>query len=129
MRLKYAAFFIVDSNDKTFLIRYAQGSNRGLYSGAGGHIDPDDISPKSAAIRELKEETGIDYHKLDIMHERAWVYNKITQLIVLRVVKIPQIKLSFEHDDYKRIHIREILKYPLTEAYKKSLIRNLNYLK
>ena len=123
--LKYAAFFIVDKNDKTFIIRYAQSKNIGLYSGAGGHIDKTDKNSKEAAIRELKEETSIDYYKLNILNEKSYIYNKTTKIIVLRVENIPRIKLSEEHDDYKKIKTKNINKYPLTFPYEDTLKKNL----
>lgn len=123
--LKYAAFFIVDKNDKTFIIRYAQTKNKGLYSGSGGHIDKTDKNSKEAAIRELKEETGIDYYKLTILNEKSYIYKKNTKIIVLKVESIPRIKLSEEHDDYKKIKIKNINNYPLTFSYKDTLTKNL----
>lgn len=125
MPLKYAAFFIVDKNDKTLLIRYAQGTNKGFFSGAGGHIEKEDKNCKQAAIRELKEETGIDYHKLEILSEKNWIHNKVTRIFVIRVSKIPLVKLSFEHDICKRIKLKNLKKYPLAPSFEDSLQKNL----
>ena len=68
----YAGFFMIDINDKILIIRYSQGKNKGLYGGPGGHIEKCDKTSKEAAIRELKEETNINYYDLDIIEEKSW---------------------------------------------------------
>ena len=128
MPLKYAAFFIVDQKDKALLIRYSQGKNKGFFSGAGGHIEKEDKNCKHAAIRELREETGLNYHNLDILSEKNWIHNKVTKIFVIRVSMIPLIKLSEEHDICKRIKLKNLKKYPLAPAFADSLSKNLSLL-
>lgn len=126
--IPYAAFFIVDINDKVLILRYKNGKNKGLFSGAGGHVEKYDKTLKAAAIRELEEETNIDYYKLDIIKEKQWTYNKEVKLFVIKVKKIPKITLSEEHNDYKKIKINNLHKYPLTSSFENSLSNNLKLL-
>ena len=129
MGLKYAAFFILDKNDKTLILRYKYGNNKGLYSGPGGHLENSDKNSKEGAIRELYEETSIDYHKLNIIKEKSWTYNKTTKIFSILVEKIPKIKLSDEHDSYKIIEVCNLVNYNLTKPYLTSLIKNYSLIK
>lgn len=129
MVLKYAAFFILDKKNKTVILRYNQGNNKGLYSGPGGHLENSDKNSKQGAIRELYEETSIHYHKLNIIKEKSWTYNKTTKIFTILVEKIPKIKLSNEHDDYKIVEVDKLVDYNLTKPYLTSLIKNYSLLK
>ena len=129
MGLKYAAFFILDKNDKTLILRYKYGNNKGLYSGPGGHLETSDKNSKEGAIRELYEETSIDYYKLNIIKEKSWTYNKTTKIFSILVEKIPKIKLSDEHDSYKITEVCNLANYNLTKPYLTSLIKNYSLIK
>jgi 8-oxo-dGTP pyrophosphatase MutT (NUDIX family) len=101
---KYAGFFIIDINNKVLILK----ENSKLWGSPGGHIEDVDKNPKEAAIREMKEETGIDYHKLDILKEKSWTWKKTTKIYVIKVKKIPKVKLSHEHTSYKKIHVDKL---------------------
>lgn len=121
----YAGFFLIDINDKVLIIRYSHGKNKGLYGGPGGHIEKYDKNLKATAIRELKEETNIDYCNLEILNEKSWTYNKKIKLFVVRIKSFPKITLSDEHDNYKKIKFNNLNNYPLTETFKYTLEINL----
>ena len=129
MPLKYAAYFIVDIKGRTPLLRYSSGHNKGLYTGPGGHIDKEDKNSHMAALRELYEETGIDFNKLEFLGGASWTRKGETKIYIARVTKIPKINLSSEHDDVKIVNIKNLNNYPLTYAYKDSLEKNINLLK
>jgi 8-oxo-dGTP diphosphatase len=46
-------------DDRVLLIQRAKGAFKGLWSLPGGHIEPGE-SAKAAAVREVREETGVD---------------------------------------------------------------------
>ena len=46
-------------DDRVLLIQRAKGGFKGLWSLPGGHIEPGE-SAKAAAVREVREETGVD---------------------------------------------------------------------
>ena len=52
-----ASGFIYSKKDKKFLVMYHNDMKKYIYP--GGHIDLSDINPLDAAIREVKEETGL----------------------------------------------------------------------
>jgi 8-oxo-dGTP pyrophosphatase MutT (NUDIX family) len=51
-----ATAFIIDSRKRTLLLWHKR---LGRWMPAGGHVDPDE-TPEDAALRECKEETGLD---------------------------------------------------------------------
>lgn len=53
-----AVLCILKAGDRLLLLRRARDPNRGLYTPVGGKIDPFE-SPRDAAVREAREETGI----------------------------------------------------------------------
>ena len=121
----YAGFFLIDNNDKVLILKYAQGKNKGLYGGPGGHIEKYDKTFKLAAIRELEEETHINYHNLKIIKEKSWTYNKEVKLFVVRIESFPKITLSYEHENYKKVKVFNLNKYPLTQSFKDTLEKNM----
>jgi 8-oxo-dGTP pyrophosphatase MutT (NUDIX family) len=106
MPVKYAGFFIIDINNKVLILK----ENSNLWGGPGGHVEEFDKNPKAGAIREMKEETGINYYDLDILKEKSWTWRKTTKIYVIRVKKIPKVTLSHEHTKYKKIHIEKLYK-------------------
>ena len=52
-----ASGFVYSKEDKKFLVMYHNDMK--IYTYPGGHIDSNDINPLEAAIREVKEETGL----------------------------------------------------------------------
>ncbi len=68
-----AACVIKDQEDKYLLVQEAQPKVYGLWNLAAGHVDKDE-SIEDAAIREAKEETGLDVkllNKVDIWHDKV----------------------------------------------------------
>jgi 8-oxo-dGTP diphosphatase len=67
-----AACVIKDQEDKYLLVQEAQPKVYGLWNLAAGHVDKDE-SIEDAAIREAKEETGLDVkllNKVGIWHDK-----------------------------------------------------------
>ena len=60
-----ASGFIYSKKDKKFLVMYHNDMKMYIYP--GGHIDINDANPKEAAIRKVKEETGLsDFKEINI---------------------------------------------------------------
>ena len=95
--------------DKVLILRRANYMKQfpGAWGFPGGHVDPKDKNPKEAAIRELKEETGIElswnesnklkeYDKIKHDNDNSICYYYITTL-----ESNVDIKLSKEHAGYE----------------------------
>lgn len=45
-----------------------KGYNTGIWNGYGGKVDPDDVSVRRAAVRELQEEVGLEARETDLRY-------------------------------------------------------------
>ncbi|MFA6391309.1 MAG: NUDIX domain-containing protein [Patescibacteria group bacterium] len=59
MKIKVICGAVVVKDNKFVIVQEAQGLVRGLWNIPAGHLD-DEEDLKSAAVREVKEETGLD---------------------------------------------------------------------
>ncbi|MCH9609887.1 MAG: hypothetical protein S4CHLAM45_13870 [Chlamydiales bacterium] len=66
----------------------------------GGHVDPDEL-PHEAAIREVKEETGLEVELMQ--QENLWIPQKING----RSIPRPYLNLLFEIPKYKDINAHQ----------------------
>lgn len=114
MDLNAAIFLFQDKN--ILILRKSSGKYKGKWAGPGGKIEWFESS-KDAMIRELREETGINYHLLDKKEITTLQYNR-TKIYVVKVKKIPLTKISEEHDMAKIVNVKNIYKYDLIYYFK-----------
>lgn len=143
-----AGGFIYAKQDKKFLVLYHKDLEMYLYP--GGHVDSNDKSPLEAAIREIKEETGLDnFVELKVANNELVPLDIDTQKIrynerlnlpshyhfdfryLFMIDKILNIKVDAnELSEYKWISLEELSKNKkygwLTEKMKSILVDNIN---
>jgi len=107
---KYTNIIIVSEDKRILILRRSNYMKKfgGKWGFPGGSIEDKDKSPKDAAIRELKEETGLE---LTFNEERKCKeFSKITNkdnsisyyfLAELETSPINNIKISKEHSKYE----------------------------
>ncbi len=105
-----ASGIIYSNKTSKFLVMYHKDMKRYIYS--GGHIDKEDNNPLETAIREIKEETGIDNLKLvKVTDNELLPFDIDTQVINYNErLKLPQhihfdFRYLFEVDDILNIEI------------------------
>lgn len=93
----------------------------------GGIVDPGE-SEQLAAIREAKEECGIDLDtsKVQLAYAETAYYEKesksITKLLyIARVDEAPEITLSWEHSDYMWVPVGELHTVELRPFFKDAI--------
>lgn len=124
--VKYVGCFLTTPKNKTLIIRYniknfSKGKNRGKWGNAGGKIEETDEDEKSAMIRELFEETQINYKDLEIIKEKTWVQcHGTVRIFSLLVKRIPLAKLSDEHDKAYIVNLKDLKKFNLTYSFNKA---------
>lgn len=119
-----AIIYIV--NNQTLLLKLNYSSHG--WSSPGGNIDNGE-GPLTAALRELKEETGIvlDLNKVDDV--KTYSSNEDTKLFIIwSDIKYP-VKLSNEHTEFKWVELDDILNMDLMnyarEAFKEMKDKNI----
>ncbi|MEV4744680.1 NUDIX hydrolase [Streptomyces sp. NPDC049555] len=61
MHAQYACFFFTDTDDRPLQLRCSVPATRGVWQWPGGNTDIEGESPFETAVRECKEETGIEF--------------------------------------------------------------------
>jgi len=111
----YNSAFFIYTGKRVLLLRKRQGRYKHQWSSPGGHIEWGE-TPKEGAIRELKEETKIDYYSLNgkitsILRQHH------TRIYVMKVKNIPTPVLSKEHDAYALVSFKDIDNFALTPYF------------
>ena len=107
----YANMILLNHDeDKVLILRRANYMKkfRGMCGFPGGSVDSKDKDAKAAAVRELKEETGIELSWNE--EYKCKLYDKITNddgsiseyyKATLETENLPEIKISREHASYE----------------------------
>ena len=86
-------------------------------------------TPREAAIRELFEETGISIEQSDHMQCLGALYMRkpeidyVYHLFKIAIDRLPSIRLSDEHQDYKWVSFEDLQELPLMTGAKQGLQR------
>jgi len=94
---------VVDSAKNVLFVRRGPGAptRPGSWEWPGGHVEKGETAPE-AAVRELREETGIKFREDEL--RRIGVEEKPKGLYVYYEARVPKgqkVKLSFEHDSFE----------------------------
>ena len=113
--LKIVGIVVCLNDEQQFLIIRRSGIDKraGQWTIPGGHIDDEDNSIEQGAVRELKEETGLECRPDDLVNLGAHGPKKhyfFTQTWSGAInIDIPNPKTGeIEHDDYKWATINDI---------------------
>ncbi len=133
-RAKIATAFLEHNGSILILKRSKKVKTmKGKWAGISGYIEVE--TPKDAAIREIKEETGIDKDKLkllakgDIIDVIDYENNTIWRVYpFLFYTSDTNIRLEKEHDEYRWIKPEEIINYDTVPKLKEALYSCLEHL-
>ncbi len=112
---------LVDTDGRVLLARRpADKSFGGFWEFPGGKVEPDE-TPENAALRELKEELGIDTWSnclapLTFASHEYDGFHRILLLFVCR--KWHGIPFPMEGNELKWVHPKDLSKYPMPPANK-----------
>lgn len=105
---KYTNMIVVSPDDELLILRRANYMKKfgGKWGFPGGSVDIKDKDAKSGAIRELKEETGIELSwneehnckKYDSINNED---NSISEYYITKLETKPEVKISKEHAKYE----------------------------
>lgn len=117
-----AAVMYFTDEGELFLLKMTYGGNK--WGTLGGMIDPGE-TPKEAAIREVREEIGINLEKTKCEWKFEFLW-KDTMIYVVVGDYLRGIKLSHEHSAYAYVNIDGVLKMDLASYVKSSYKAFLN---
>ena len=85
--MKVAVALIMDEQQRVLITQRALHSpHGGLWEFPGGKIEPDDETPLSALIREVKEEVGLNVLQADFLYQLDCVYpHHAVELLIYHV--------------------------------------------
>lgn len=106
---KYVNIIVISPDDEILILRRANYMKKygGKWGFPGGSIDKKDKDSKTAIIRELKEETGIELSwneenkylkKFDTIKNDD---NSISEYFIVNLESKPNIKISREHSKFE----------------------------
>lgn len=104
--------------------------NKNKWIGVGGHLEKDE-TPDQAAIREIKEETGLDVHSLECAGEVVFIYDNYQELMyIYEINDFSGSLIECDEGELKWIPIKDIYEYPMWDgdkAFLPLLITHQNY--
>ena len=116
---KYVNIIVVSPENEILILRRANYMKKfkGLWGFPGGSIDAKDKDSKSAVIRELKEETGIELswnEEYKYLKKFETIKNNdgsISEYFIVKLETKPTIKISREHSKYDWFDIKNKTNY------------------
>ncbi len=72
IKLKKPASTVLLMNNKNEFLAVSRKDNHEIFGLIGGKVEDTDPNMRMAAIRETKEETGLDIYDLILIHEGIW---------------------------------------------------------
>ena len=99
-----SSVYIFDEDERLLLIKRSKTADKhpNIWEVPGGHVDSDDDSYKSAAVREVKEETNLSVSNLKHVEDQEF-HNRIKHIYVtgdyegsVKIVPNPKTKSVFK---------------------------------
>lgn len=101
--------------------------NEGKWIGVGGHVKKNETID-AAAIRETKEETGLDIHSLQCAGEVVFINNDYEEIMyVYEINDFSGELINCDEGELKWIPIKDIYLYPMWEGDKAFLPLLINH--
>jgi len=96
----------------------AHDMNEGKWIGVGGHVEQGETIDE-AAIREIKEETGLDVHSLSCSGEVLFVNDDYQEMMyVYEITDFSGELIECNEGELRWIPIKDIYNYPMWEGDK-----------
>ena len=101
--------------------------NHNKWIGVGGHVEPNETIDE-CAIREVKEETGLDVHSLSCSGEVLFVDENLKMMMyIYEITDFSGDLIECNEGELKWIPIKDIYNYPMWEGDKAFLPKLINH--
>ena len=117
--------------DEQYLLLYRNKKendyNKGKWIGVGGGLEKDE-TPDQCAIREIKEETGLDVHSLECAGEVDFIYDGyFEKMFIYEITDFSGNLIDCNEGELRWIPIKDIYDYPMWEGDKVFLPLLINH--
>ena len=117
--------------DEQYLLLYRNKKkndyNKGKWIGVGGGLEKDE-TPDQCAIREIKEETGLDVHSLECAGEVDFIYDGyFEKMFIYEITDFSGDLIDCNEGELRWIPIKDIYNYPMWEGDKVFLPLLINH--
>ena len=101
--------------------------NEGKWIGVGGHVEENETIDQ-AAVREIKEETGLDVHSLSCCGEVLFINDDYQEMMyVYEITDFSGELIECDEGELRWIPIKDIYNYPMWEGDKAFLPKVINH--
>lgn len=101
--------------------------NKGKWIGIGGHVEANETIDQ-CAIRETKEETGLDVHALSCCGEVLFIDENLKMMMyIYEITDFSGELKECDEGDLKWVPIKDIYNYPMWEGDKAFLPKVINH--
>ena len=117
--------------DEQYLLLYRNKKkddyNKGKWIGVGGGLEKDE-TPNQCAIREIKEETGLNVHSLNCAGEVDFIYDGyFEKMYIYEITNFDGTIVDCNEGELRWIPIKDIYNYPMWEGDKAFLPLLINH--
>ena len=103
---------IFDERNNILILQCAKPKKRDGWDFPGGHVDKNE-QVEEAAIREVKEETGLDIQELTLLDTKIQENKNKCLVYYSAYTKKTDLQLSREHKDFKWLPVDQLVNYDL----------------
>jgi len=119
---------VLENNGKILLFKRSNlvGTYRGLWGGVAGYVEEDE-DPYDTAIKEIKEETGIDIDALELVRKGDPIefsdtyeghrYDWIVYPFLFRIESKELVQVDWEHEEYRWVASSEVRKFDIVPGF------------
>lgn len=128
--MTYVVSCFIKRNEKILLLRRSEkvGSYRGKWATVSGYVEKNEM-PEETALKEIREEIGVEaklIRKGKIIHVKDKEGNWFVHPFLFEI-KSGNIKIDWEHTEYRWIRPEEIENYDTVPMLKEALKNVLEY--
>jgi 8-oxo-dGTP pyrophosphatase MutT (NUDIX family) len=126
---KAVTCLLINKDGKLLILKRSRmvKTYKGLWGGVAGYIEENE-KPYETALKEIREEVGIEKKNISLIREvepveftdfhEGWKYDWVIHPFLFKVKSVGQIKIDWEHSEYRWINPLEIKNFDTVPYFK-----------